>query len=427
MLGNTSRLEQSLNMPRLFAQIVLFMVLPPIVGLPYAIYAISKNIINKNKTDYYVFFVCIAFYLAAINATKIPGGDQVNYYVAYMNVPIKGFWYSLCNIYGLLANYETERTQISGEFMNGLYNYIGYYLTFGYYPLFEFLITAISYLLLFTGLYRFCSTLAKPHVPIVCGVLIIAFFYLYFQYTLHIQKQFFAQAIMMYVIGNYSYYGKLRRKDYIAIVCSVFTHQSMLFFIPFVILKRFRKKMTASTSVFILLIFAILISFGPKMLGGIEVDGDSALTHGVGRFMESEGKKDLGSSLVLSQVLVIALPMAYICMKKLLAYKKHFIASQSFLIIVTSLLLVTVLAMSNQPLSQYRFFMMLIAFIPFIFPLALNDLKKRNDILKILSGVMIVWFFLHFSFIIWNYAPEWQILICPPALLVAIGNVGLIY
>jgi hypothetical protein len=427
MLDNISKFERPLNITKVFIQVLLFMILPPVVGLPYAIYTISHGVIKKEKTDYFVFFICIAFYLAAINATKIPGGDQVNYYVAYMNVPIKGFWYSLCNIYGLLKSYEIESTQISGEFMNGIYNYVGYYLTFGYYPLFEFLFTAISYLLLFTGLYRFCSTLSKPHVPIVCGVLIIAFFYLYFQYTLHIQKQFFAQAIMMYVIGNYAYYGKLRKKDYIAIICSVFTHQSMLFFVPFVILKRFRKKMTTSTSLFVLLIFAILIFYGPRMLGGINVDGDSALSHGVGRFVGSEGKVDLSSSLVFSQVLVIALPMAYTCVKRLLVYKKHFIASQSFLVIVASLLLVAVLAMSNQPLSQYRFFMMLIAFIPFIFPLLLDDLRMRNKLLKFLAGLMIVWFFVQFSFIIWDYASEWQILFCPPSLLIVIGNAGLIY
>ena len=144
MLDNISKFERPLNITKVFTQVLLFMILPPVVGLPYAIYTISHGVIKKEKTDYFVFFICIAFYLAAINATKIPGGDQVNYYVAYMNVPIKGFWYSLCNIYGLLRNYETESTQISGEFMNGVYNYVGYYLTFGYYPLFEFLFTQVS-------------------------------------------------------------------------------------------------------------------------------------------------------------------------------------------------------------------------------------------------------------------------------------------
>ena len=83
MLDNISKFERPLNITKVFTQVLLFMILPPVVGLPYAIYTISHGVIKKEKTDYFVFFVCIAFYLAAINATKIPGGDQVNYYVAY--------------------------------------------------------------------------------------------------------------------------------------------------------------------------------------------------------------------------------------------------------------------------------------------------------------------------------------------------------
>lgn len=83
--------------------------------------------------------------------------------------------------------------------MNGVYNYIGYYLTLGYYPLFAALLTFADYMLIFLGLYQFCRSLRKPHLPIVCGAITISFFYLFFNYTLQIQKQFLAQSIMMYV------------------------------------------------------------------------------------------------------------------------------------------------------------------------------------------------------------------------------------
>lgn len=242
----------------------------------------------------------------------------MQYHMAYLNVPIHGFWYSLVNIYGYINSWEEVRTTISGEFMNGIYNYIGYYLTFGYYPLFEFIYTFISYLLLFTGVYKFCSTFEKPHIPIVCGILTIAFFYLYFQYTLQIQKQFFAQAIIMYVIGDYAKNGKLYLRDWIALFCAVFTHQSMLFFIPFLVLKRFRMQMNRGTELLILLVLGLLIYYGPSLLGGGSNNVSSnALTYGVSRFANSETNNDTKeNALVFSQVLVIALPMAFICWKK---------------------------------------------------------------------------------------------------------------
>lgn len=415
----------SLKWGKLALWVLLFLILPPIIALPVITYN-AWNSKTKSKCDYYIFIFCIAIYLGAINATKLPGGDQMQYHMAYLNVPIHGFWYSLVNIYGYINSWEEVRTTISGEFMNGVYNYIGYYLTFGYYPLFEFIYTFISYLLLLTGLYKFCSTFEEPHIPIICGVLTIAFFYLYFQYTLQIQKQFFAQAIIMYVIGDYAKNGKLYLRDWIAMFCAVFTHQSMLFFIPFLVLKRFRRKMNRGTELLILLVLGLLVYYGPSLLGGGANNVSSnALTYGVSRFANSETNNDtMENALVFSQVLVIALPMALICWKKMMAYRRHFVASQSFLVVVVSLLLVTVMVMVKQPTAQYRFFMMLIAFMPFIYPMVFDNIKVRNYVLKVIAVVMIVWFFIQYEKIVWSYAPEMHIILKNPILLVAANYQG---
>lgn len=131
----------------------LFMVLPPFIGLPFMISLIwGKK--NPKISDYLLLMACVAIYLGAINATKAPNGDQVNYYVAYTNVPDFGFYKSLVYIYGLDYMSDPDKTAISGEFMNGVYNYFGYYLTFGYYPLFAALYTFAEYMLIYLGLYK---------------------------------------------------------------------------------------------------------------------------------------------------------------------------------------------------------------------------------------------------------------------------------
>ena len=38
-----------------------------------------------------------------------------------------------------------------------------------------------------------------------------------------------------------------------------------------------------------------------------------------------------------------------------------------------------------------------------------------------IAVVMVVWFYVQFEFIIWHYAPEWQILVYPPVGLIAKG------
>ena len=145
--------------------------------------------------------------------------------------------------------------------MNGIYNYIGYYITFGKYYLFAFIYTFIEYMLIFWGFFKFCQNLKKPHIPIICGALIISFFYLFFQYTLHIQKQFFAQAIMMYVLGSLSYEGKMTHKLWLISVVALFTHASVIWYFPFLSIPKFRKPLNKVGLILLSLIFCALIFF----------------------------------------------------------------------------------------------------------------------------------------------------------------------
>ena len=407
---------EHLNTYKLIGYVLVFMLLPSFVGLPWIIYSALKDT-KHSKTSYYVFICCIIAFLASINATKFVDGDQVRYWFAYNNVPIKGYWYALMNIYGDPEAWQEVNTHISGEFMNGIYNYIGYYLSFGYYPLFEFMLTFLSYFLLLTGLYKFCKTLPSPHLPIIYGTLIMSFFYLYFQFTLQIQKQFLAQSFMMYVIGNYAYNGYLRKKDWVMMICSIFTHQSMLFFVPFIVLKRYRKKLSKVTIFMTFFVLAFLIYYGPKFLSSTDLGQGDALTYGVRRFASSESNVD-GLGLKTPIVLAVGGPMFLICLRRLLSFRKNFNASQSFLVILTSLIIVATAAMTRQPTTQYRFFMMLMPFMPFIYPLAFDKLKNRNMFLCVLAYFMIVWFIFQFEHILWIYAPELHVFIKSPLMLI---------
>ena len=67
-------------------------------------------------------------------------------------MPEQGFVGSLINIYGIQTTWEETKTHISAEFMNGVYNYVGYYLTFGYYPLFLLFYFTIEFSLIGFGL-----------------------------------------------------------------------------------------------------------------------------------------------------------------------------------------------------------------------------------------------------------------------------------
>lgn len=413
--------KEIINWGYILGYFCLFLVLPPIIGLPVILYVVWKKS-HPKYSDYLLLMACIAIYLGSINATKQPSGDQVNYYVAYMNVPDIGFLKSLIYIYGTDYFVESGKTQISGEFMNGVYNYLGYYLTFGYYPLFAALYTFVEYLMIYLGLYKVFRKAQMPKYPIVCGVLTLSFFYLFFQYTLQIQKQFFAQAIMMYVLGSYAEKGKMTIRLWLIALCSILTHASTGLFLPFLLLKPLRGRLNKKWMAFIALMLFAFILYGPRMAENVASDNSGVAGYGMKRFAESEGQEDEASGLVMSQVLVIAVPMFIIVFRQLWI-KRHVLIdeAQAFILNITLLLLLSVASMYSKPLAQIRYFMMLLAFMPFVYPFISSNVSKRNQWLMIISLVMVVWFYFQFSKITWHYAPEWQIVAYPPALLVYTG------
>ena len=191
----------------------------------------------------------------------------------------------------------------------------------------------------------------------------------------------------------------------------------MLFFVPFIFLKRFRSQMGKGTITFVFIVLAFLFFWGPSLMVDVDFSNGSALSYGLERFANSETLND-GLSIQLNQVVVIGLPLAVICFRQLQLNRNHVVPSQQFIVIVVSLILVTTAAMVRQPLAQYRFFMMLMPFMPFIYSMAYRNIQKRNILLTILAIIMVVWFFLQFEYIYWTYAPEIDILIKSPIFLV---------
>lgn len=110
--------------------------------------------------------------------------------------------------------------------------------------------------------------------------------------------------------------------------------------------------------------------------------------------------------------------MASIVLKKLWLERKTLNSTNAFILNIVLLLLITIVAMYRQPLAQYRYFMMLFAFMPFVYPFSFKAINQRDLFLKGLSYLMIVWFYFQFEKIVWHYADEWEIIVKPPVILI---------
>lgn len=409
----------SIKKGELILYCILFLFLPPIVGLPLIIYQIAAKR-DATKTDYYKFFCCMALYFACINATKRPAGDQITYAWAYYNVPKLGLWGSMANIYGydIAKGLETASVNLSGEFMNGIFNYIGYYLTFGYYPLYAAIITFVDFILIYLAFYKLLKSDLAPHIPIICSVLILSFFYIYFQFSLQIQKQFLAQSIMMYALGCYAERGGIHKKTAIFIIMAVFTHASTALFLPFFLYKPLRGKMSRNTLIVFGMMLMIIIYLGPSLAGAISVE-KTALTYGIDRLARSESNND-GGSIPVIQIIAVLIPMALVVYRKLLKESEETLSESIYFVLnIVLLLILTIVAMQKQPTAQYRYFMMLYVFFPFLMTYVFNDIHKRNKFLLNLSVFMIIWFYYQFERITWHYAPEIDIIAISPVFLLA--------
>ncbi len=412
--------QNQLNWKEIAIPILLMLLLPPFIGLLFFIFNYySKK--NLTKSGYYAFFSCIAIYIGCINATKIPAGDQLAYATAYSNIPLVGFKGALLYIYGLGGNYSST-TGISGEFMNGIYNFVGYYLTFGYYPLFICIYSYVELMLVFMGFYHFCQTIKDNHEPLILGPLILAFFYLYFNMMIQIQKQFMAQAIMMYVIGNYARYGIMTKRLWIISLVSLFTHASMILFFPFFVLKRMRKRISKSSFIFYSIIFASFIILGPSLIGNTFSDiesSDSAVSYSLKRVATSEKADDgLSIDFMHPRTLITLIPILYVLYNQFWKRRNLLTHSEIYILNLLFFLVLSSFAMYNQKVAQYRYYLMTYMFIPFVSTFLATEIRNRNNYMMILSFLSISSFYLFFEYIPWKYAPVSNIIFYPSVSLI---------
>ena len=227
---------------------------------------------------------------------------------------------------------------------------------------------------------------------------------------------------MMYVLGSYAEKGKMTNSLWVVTLCAIFTHASTGLFLPFLLYKPLWGRLTKTGLLLIGGMLFLFILLGPKMAENVASNNNVVAGYGLKRLANSEGQDDGTGGLVMSQVLFIALPMFLIIFRQLWLKRKVMIDNtQAFILNITMLLLLAVVSMYSKPLAQYRYFMMLLAFMPFVYPFISEKTKLRNSFLTLLSVIMVAWFYYQFELIVWDYAPEWQIIVYPPVALIASG------
>lgn len=226
---------------------------------------------------------------------------------------------------------------------------------------------------------------------------------------------------MMYVLGSYADYGKMSKKLWIVTAISVFTHQSMFLFVPFLVIKPLKRKLTKKTLILIVWLMLVFITVGPRMASrissNIDNTNESALTYGINRF-SNIGDTD-GLTMDIFQFVVVCIPIIYILLKRMWFGKKTLSDHTAFILNITLLLITVIIAMAKMPLAQYRYFNTIFAFLPFIYPFMFSNINKRDYFLKLVGYFMILVLMATISSTGRAYAPLINLICEPPCLLIA--------
>ena len=106
----------------LIIALIIFLLNPTVALLYTLYYAVCANNLEDNKGVLMVFFIMLSFWLAAVNITKIPNGDQPGYLRMFLRVEKVGFYKTV---------FETLGGGSGKEFMYGIYTWVMYYLCMG--------------------------------------------------------------------------------------------------------------------------------------------------------------------------------------------------------------------------------------------------------------------------------------------------------
>ena len=377
-------------------------VLMPIATLPMAIHQyIKAKGINEKKLTF--LFIVLACYMAVINASKFPGGDQANYWAVYMKVPQEGLMWAINHIYGF-------RDSTNGkEFMNGLYNFFGYYLTVGHYGLYIFINTLFVYIPFFYIIKELFKDKKNGKYAILTGAICLCFFTQFFNLTIHLQRQVLAFSIFLYAMYLKAKTGKT---NYLLLFIAIFTHSTILFFTPFLYFDFFYERMTLKRAIQVLALGVVVIFVVSRIMMAKEVEqlDDNALSYSLNRIHMGGGSDDI--DFHLSNFLVFNIPMLYITLKRMFLKglnRMEYVVCNTYL-----LLFIFVLSFTGSDLVQYRFSFFAYGYIGFLLPMLL---KGTNCYCKtyymIISLFFVARFYLTFNQIIWSYDPIWKSLLFP--------------
>ncbi|RIV34995.1 hypothetical protein D2V08_06420 [Flagellimonas lutimaris] len=272
----------------------------------------------------------------------------------------------------------------------------------GNFQIFIFFFTFLSYYFFLKAIRLFYQKTANDK-EVFFAILFATLFFEIFSLSAHLVRQFLAFSILLYYLVNKVI---LEKNKWGYLIVAVFTHTTMLFFLPLIFFPAVGKKINIQRGLAIIIVLAIVIrTYQDLAIWYLQTTSSSnILTY----LMERLSQKSISDGIDVPKVLigfnilvlVLALLMNYVIKKKDLY---HF---NNCIIFVTLLVLLTA---ESHPLLSYRYGYLAYTFSAFLVPFFTSRKFVGSMISIIIKSlvtlVLLVNFVVKLENGVWEYIP----------------------
>lgn len=371
-----------------YAVLVLIYMLNPFVGILLTTF-VCLRAEQRPKGLVFLLLVLLAFWLGAVNMTKVPSSDMVGYLRHFHDVPERGF---IDNVF----RYE-KTAEFGHEWVYGLVNYLGYYLSFGKASLYVFYLTVAFYLLTFSFIYGLYDGAGCPTYMLLGSTILVAFLPQVFGFTVHLVRQMLATAILLYAIR---YRMQTGRNNWLLLIAATLIHTMMgvlafLSVLPF--LYRRLKLWQLLSLVGVLVVFVLANVFISRIFAD---SSSSTLVYASRRFgakASMEGANTV-QKYYFTLVFFLIYAKTYFTLR---GREQHPVWGFMNIALCFAVFIV---AFASNPFIQFRFTIVFYVLFAMAFLLLFWGWAQLEYWTALLTGIaMMVYFFVHYNSMGWDY------------------------
>jgi hypothetical protein len=355
--------------------------------------AILFSKIKNKKLGIRVLIIMISLFLALVNSTKQLESDLLVYSEIFDSVKDQNLLTFL-----ILAGKEQ---------LYAFFTYLTYHLTFGNFSAHIFLLTAISYTLYLNSIRRICEKFHLLPLVMASSILFASFFPQLFSLSAHINRQFFATSLILYILSIVISRGVRRR---IYALLGPLIHSTVVVISPFLFFKKLGIRINGKSILkFSVLSISFLLFKEPIYFFFKNSIGNNPITYILER--ATTLNQNLSPLSYTSLFFIVLFTFLVVWLFRLGGKESsQNLGSINKIHAVSFLIVFIILTNFNNSEVANRFLFMIYFLIPYYISFFLQATKNFMTLHGLFLTFIMILFWTNLEFGVWSYFPTFKLL-----------------